>query len=91
MMYKSKVWVHKNVEEILSNKGPFFIDYTFMDEPQNGDIIRVSEEMTKDISQEFLWNKDYGPGNYIIQSAVKMFEPKIHDGFSYCIMALKVK
>ena len=49
-MYKSKVWVHRNVEEILSNKGPYYIDYTFLDEPQNGNIIKVNEEMTEDIS-----------------------------------------
>jgi len=89
-MYKSKVWVHRNVEEILSNKGPYYIDYTFLDEPQNGNIIKVTEEMTEDISEDFLWNKKYGPGNYIIHSAAKMFDPKIHDGFSYCVMVLKV-
>jgi acyl-ACP thioesterase len=90
-MYKCKVWIHKNLEEILKNKGPYAIDFTFMDEPKNGDIIRVTKEMTKDLSDEFLWNKDYGPGNYIIESATNMFNPKIHDGFSYCIMALKVE
>jgi hypothetical protein len=38
-----------------------------------------------------MWKNEYGPGNYIIQTAVKIFDPKIHDGFSYCVMALKVQ
>ena len=90
-MYKSKVWIHKNVEELLKNNAPYWIDYTFLDKPKNGEIIKVTQEMTEDISEEFNWEKNYGPGNYIIQSCANMFDPKIHDGFSYCIMALKVQ
>lgn len=89
-MYKSKVWIHNNVEDILNNSGHFWIDYTFLDEPKAGEIINISNEMAEDIVDSELWNRKYGPGKYLIQTAAKMFDPKIHDGFSYCIMALKM-
>ncbi len=90
-MYKSKVHIHKNVEEILNNKSPYWIDFTFTEKPENGDIITVTEDVSKDIEDDLNWTKNYGPGKYIIHSCANIFDPKIHDGFSFCVMALKVQ
>ncbi|WP_412560824.1 hypothetical protein [Winogradskyella sp. MIT101101] len=90
-MYKSKVWLHKNLEELSGNSGDFWISYTFLDEPKAGDIIKVTNEMAEDIADDERWKREYGPGNYIVQNAEKMFDPKINDGFSFCVMTLKVK
>lgn len=90
-MYKTKVWIHKNVEELSKNEAPFSIDYTFIDPPKEGEIIKITNEMAKDIADKPLWKNEYGPGNYIIQTSANMFKPKINDGFSYSVMALKVE
>ena len=91
MMYKSKVWLHRSVEELKSNKGDYWIDYTFIDKPEPGQILNVTSDMTEDLKDDFVWSKEYGNGNYIIQSAKEMFDPKINDGFSFSVMLLKVK
>ena len=90
-MYKSKVWLHKSVKELSNNSGHFWINYTFMDKPKAGEIINVTDEMAEDIADEELWKREYGAGNYIVQTAANMFDPKIHDGFSFCVMTLKVE
>ncbi|PTX61993.1 hypothetical protein C8N46_10390 [Kordia periserrulae] len=62
-----------------------------MDEPKAGEIIKVTDEMAKDIADKELWKREYGSGYYIVQTAANMFDPKIHDGFSFCVMTLKVE
>ena len=89
-MFKTKVWIHKSVEELANNKAPFWIDYTFIDPPKEGEIINITNEMANDIANEHLWKTEYGPGNYIIKTSANMFDPKINDGFSYSVMVLKV-
>lgn len=90
-MYKSKVWIHKNLEELSKNEGRYWINYTFLDEPKAGDIIKVTNKMTEDIANDELWIREYGPVNYIVQTSTNMFDPEINDGFSFCVMTLKVE
>ncbi|MET6990790.1 hypothetical protein [Sediminicola arcticus] len=90
-MYISKVWIHKSVEELSNNSGRFWINYTFLNEPKAGDIIKVTNEMAEDIADKELWKREYGPGNYIVQTVANIFDEKIHDEFSFCLMILKEK
>lgn len=90
-MYKAKVWIHKEVNDILENKSPFWVDITFVDPPQNGEFFNISKDLVTDIERYPLWEKQFGPGRYKAINSEKMFDPSIHDGFSYCIMAIKVQ
>ena len=90
-MYKSKVWLHKTAKELEKNEGSYNIHYTFIDKPKPGQILNVTSDMTEDLQDDFVWSKDYGHGNYIIQSAKEMFDPKVNDGFSFCVMVIKVQ
>ncbi len=90
-MYKTKVWIHKNKEDAISNKGDFWLDCTFIDKPTNDNIVTITEELIVDIQDELIWNKDYGPGEYKIFKALNIFNPHQHDGFSYSVMVYKVQ
>ena len=90
-MYKSKVWLYKSVEDLERNNGDFWIDYTFMDKPETGQILNVTPDMTEDLQENYVWTEEYGNGNYMIQSVKEMFDPKINAGFSFGVMLLKVK
>ncbi len=90
-MYKSKVWIHRNKEDVVSNKGDFWLYCTFFDKPIDDNLITITEELIVDIQDELIWNRDYGPGEYKIFKALNMFDPGENDGFSYSIMVYKVQ
>lgn len=90
-MYKTKVWIYKNKVDARLNEGGFWVDYTFVDEPINNNMVTVVEDLIVDIQDDLLWKKEYGPGNYVILKAKKMFSPDLHSGFTHSAIVYKVE
>ena len=90
-MYKTKVWIHLDVNDILKNESPFWVDMTFVDKPKSGFIFEISDDLVEDLKLDDLWKSKFGSGRYVAKTADELWEPSVHDGFSYCIMAVKLK
>ncbi|NAY93381.1 hypothetical protein GTQ34_15835 [Muricauda sp. JGD-17] len=90
-MYKTKVWIHKSKEDIITNQGDFWLNCTFIDKPLDDYIVTITEDLILDIQDEIIWNEYYGPGEYKVFKASEMFNPEQNDGFSYCVMVYKVQ